>query len=45
MVVVLAVGLDLEEMTVGLLVLVDVVVLSDLELGGVIVDSLLEKFS
>ncbi len=45
MVVVLAVGLDLEKMTVGLLVLVDVVVLSDLKLGGVIVDSLLEKFS
>jgi len=42
-VVVLAVGLDLEEMAVGLFVLVDMVVLGDLELGGIIVDSLLKS--
>ena len=41
-VVVLAVGLDVEQVTVGLLALLVGVVLGDLELGGVEVDSLLE---
>ena len=40
-VVVLAVGLNFEQVTVGLLALAHVVVLGDLQLGGVEVDSLL----